>query len=716
MKLDSKNYAAQRAKVLKVVADKAYRPVKPKALAGLMGVPRQERGEFNNVITRMVRDGDISAGGNGCIGLPKSLGLYAGTLCATRHGYAFVVLEDAELSARMGDIFVPAGGLGAAAHKDSVLCKVTTADGSGRRAEGVIVRVVKKGYDSVAGVMRGGMFVPQDTRFGGRLEVAAADARGALDGDMVMASVSPRRAVVREVLGRADAPGVDVLAIVRMHGIPHEWNDETLAEAAAVSSVMDEADARGRVDLRGSRTITIDGEDTKDVDDAVTLERLGDGSFRLGVHIADVAHYVRRGCAIDRTARERGTSVYLADRVIPMLPPVLSNGICSLNAGTDRLALSCIMDIDGSGKVVAHTIAESVIHIDRAISYGVVDDILTHGEDCAATAQYAEFVPMLREMAELAGVLRRKRLARGSIEFGFPEAKIALDAQGRPTSITARVRSAATGIIEECMIAANETVAEEYAWRDVPFVYRTHEEPNEEDIRGLNDFLRGFGHSIKTSKGRGQDAPRTVSPRAVSNLLGKAADTPEHPLISRMVLRSMRQARYTAENIGHFGLASKFYTHFTSPIRRYPDLTIHRAIKATLGGKQARGGRGLEKLCADCSASERRAEACERDVAALKKAQYMLDKVGQTFDGIISGVTKHGIYVELANTVEGMISAMLLPQGYVFVPERLCYSSRGGRDYAMGGAITIEVASVEIEDTPRINFALGEHSRANEIY
>ena len=718
------------AKILAAMADKAYTPMKPKALAGLMCVPKEARAEFKAIIERLLRDGDVVLNGKQNLCLPQRLGLVKGIFGGTQHGYGFVTPEDEETAGRYGDIFIPASATRDALNKDVVLCRITVADGAGRRAEGEVVRIIKKGYDSIVGtyidaselresrlrelglghtslVADVGVFYPLDRKIGDDIIIRGSNALNAQSGDKVMAKIlprlysgGPREGIVTEVLGPGDEPGVDVTAIIRLHGIPFEWSRDVLEMAERLPDEVSEDAVLGRVDLRGALTVTIDGEDTKDVDDAVTIKRLDGGAFELGVHIADVAHYVREGKLLDMEARNRATSVYLADRVIPMLPPKLSNGICSLNEGCDRLALSCIMRIDNKGAVVSHDIVESVICVDRGLTYTVVNDIVVNGKDSVHYAESIQFAEMFADMSELASVLRAKRIRRGSVEFGFPEAKISVNERGEPTAITPTARNAATGFIEEFMVAANETVAEEYFWRELPFIYRTHEEPAVESIRILNEFLRGFGYSIKGA------TTHTASPGAIAALLSKVEATPEQAIISRMVLRSFRQARYTPENIGHFGLASKYYTHFTSPIRRYPDLMVHRVIKAAIHerSKQLESIRaGLGKLCARCSLYERRAETCERDVANLKKAQFMKNYVGQTFPGVISGVTKHGIYVELENTVEGMVSTAWLPEGYDFVADRMSYVGNN-EAYSLGDKVRVEIKSVDAEVTHRVNF------------
>lgn len=454
-----------------------------------------------------------------------------------------------------------------------------------------------------------------------------------------------------EIIGHVNDPGTDIMSIVKGYDLPVEFPEKVLRQAERVSKPVSEADMAGRRDLRDVKMVTIDGEDAKDLDDAVSVVRR-EKDYILGVHIADVTNYVQENSALDHEAKERGTSVYLVDRVIPMLPHTLSNGICSLNAGEDRLALSCIMTVDLKGNVVDHEILETVVHVDRRMTYTSVKKILEdHDEE--EREVYKEFVPMFECMQELSGLLREKRRQRGSIDFDFPETKLVLDKEGRPVEIKPYDRNTATKIIEDFMLLANETVAQDYYWQELPFVYRTHDAPDDEKIKALAAFINNFGYSMHIGVNE-------VRPKEIQKLLGRVEGTPEEALISRLALRSMRQARYAPQNSGHFGLAAAYYTHFTSPIRRYPDLQIHRIIKDNLRGRMndekiEHYHAILEEVTKHSSETERRSDEAERETIKLKKVEYMQERIGQVFDGVISGMTKWGMYVELPNTVEGLV-------------------------------------------------------------
>lgn len=466
-----------------------------------------------------------------------------------------------------------------------------------------------------------------------------------------------------------------------------------MAETGRISQEVEETDKKGRLDLRDLQTVTIDGEDAKDLDDAVTLKK-EDGIYYLGVHIADVSHYVREGSSLDREALKRGTSVYLVDRVIPMLPHSLSNGICSLNAGCDRLALSCLMEIDEKGNILGHRIAETLIRVDQRMTYTKVNAIVTDRDE-EVMAEYEDFIPLFDLMKELSGILREKRGKRGAIDFEFPESKILLDEKGNPTEIRPYQRNAATKIIEDFMLAANETVAEDFFWQQLPFLYRTHDNPDPEKMKELSTFIHNFGLFIRISQGE-------IHPKEVQKLLEKVEGTPEEALISRLTLRSMKQAKYTTQCTGHFGLAAKYYTHFTSPIRRYPDLQIHRIIKENLRGglgekRAAHYDRILPEVAVKTSALERRAEEAERETEKLKKCEYMSRRIGEVYDGVISGVTNWGLYVELPNTVEGMIRMNNLDDDYYIFDEQR-YELQGEstkKIYKLGQTIRIQVLSTD---------------------
>ena len=456
---------------------------------------------------------------------------------------------------------------------------------------------------------------------------------------------------------------------------------------------VQEAEKVGRKDIRDWQTVTIDGEDAKDLDDAITISR-EDFGYRLGVHIADVSHYVREGSPLDREALKRGTSVYLVDRVVPMLPHKLSNGICSLNQGVDRLALSCIMDIDPHGKVLSHEVAETLIRVDRRMTYTAVNAIITD-RDPAVMAEYDGFVEMFDCMKELADILRDKRSQRGSIDFDFPETKILLDEKGHPTEIKPYERNSATKIIEDFMLMVNETIAEDYYWQEIPFLYRTHDNPDPEKMKRLGIFINNFGYSLHLQNGE-------VHPKEIQKLLTKIEGTEEEALISRLTLRSMKQAKYMPICSGHFGLAARYYTHFTSPIRRYPDLQIHRIIKENLHGNLT-GKRIshydsiLTEVSIQCSQTERRADEAEREVVKMKKCEYMSKRIGQIYEGVISGVTNWGFYVELPNTVEGLVRVSdLYGDYYLFSEEKMeLRGERSGRIYRLGQKVKVTVSGTD---------------------
>ena len=509
--------------------------------------------------------------------------------------------------------------------------------------------------------------MPDNPKFGSDIFIPQERSKGAVSGHKVVVEITdygkegrkPEGKVV-EIIGHINDPGTDIMSIVKAYDLPVEFSEKIMHQVENVSNDVSTADMAGRMDFRDWQTVTIDGEDAKDLDDAITLTKEGD-NYKLGVHIADVSNYVQEHSALDVEALSRGTSVYLVDRVIPMLPHKLSNGICSLNAGENRLTLSCVMTIDTKGNVIDHTIAESVIKVDRRMSYTSVKKILEdHDEN--EIREYEELVPMFELMQELAAILRKKRMKRGSIDFDFPETKIVLDDKGKPVEIKPYERNVATKIIEDFMLIANETVAQDYFWQELPFVYRTHDNPDTEKIKKLSTFINNFGYSIHI----GQDE---VHPKELQKLLQKIDGTPEEALISRLTLRSMKQAKYTTMSTGHFGLATPYYCHFTSPIRRYPDLQIHRIIKDNLRGRMnakkiEHYDKILPEVAKHSSEMERRADEAERETDKLKKVEYMSERIGEVFEGVISGVTEWGFYVELPNTVEGLVHVTTLVDDY----------------------------------------------------
>lgn len=709
-----------------VMNDKSYVPMKAKELAMLLGIPKSQRDELTQVLDYLVSEGRIGISKKGKYGKPEVFSVN-GIFCGHPKGFGFVTVEGMEQ-----DVFIPEDRTGAALHGDRVQIVVESQDrGGGQRSEGSVLKVLEHANKEVVGYYQKskgfGFVIPDNQKISKDIFIPQGCDMGAVTGHKVVARIKDfgdanhkPEGVVTEILGHVNDPGTDILSIVRAYGLPEEFPPEVMDEVeecpdevAVPGPARDEetwdgpygigdltspadwtGDLAGRLDLRGLRTVTIDGEDAKDLDDAVTLCRDGQGGYILGVHIADVSHYVKEGRPLDKEALKRGTSVYLVDRVIPMLPHKLSNGICSLNAGTDRLALSCIMELDDQGNVLDHKIAETVIHVDRRMTYTAVNAIVTDGDE-AVMAEYEGFVPMFRLMKEVSDILREKRRKRGAIDFDFPESKIILDAQGKPLEIKPHERNAATKIIEDFMLAANETVAEDYFWQSLPFLYRTHDNPDPEKMKQLGTFIHNFGYFIRLQQGE-------IHPKELQKLLDKIEGTPEEVLLSRLTLRSMKQAKYTTLCSGHFGLAARYYTHFTSPIRRYPDLQIHRIIKESLKGGLGNKRAGhyeaiLPGVAMQTSALERRAEEAERETDKLKKCEYMTRFIGQEFDGVISGVTNWGLYVELPNTVEGLVRISELRDDYYIFDEQH-YELVGEmtkKTFKLGQPIRVQVASTD---------------------
>lgn len=631
----------------------------------------------------------------------KKLGLIKeGTFIGNHKGFGFVELEEEE-----DDIFIPADATGTAMHQDKVQVLLKKENKSGKRREGTVIKILERGNQEVVGTFQRerdyGFILCDNQKFSKDIYISAKNAKGVRDGDKVVAEIidygdekHKPEGKIKENLGSMNAPGTDILAIVKSFNIPTEFPVKVMNQAQRVPDHVLEGDRNGRLDLTELQTVTIDGEDAKDLDDAVTLTKT-DGVYHLGVHIADVSNYVQGGSAIDREALKRGTSVYLADRVIPMLPERLSNGICSLNQGEERLTLSCLMDIDEKGNVVDHKIAETIIRVDRRMSYNQVRCILEDG-DTETSREYRDFVPMFFLMKELSALLRSKRHHRGSIDFDFPESKITLNGAGRAIDVQPYEANAATEIIEDFMLMANETVAKEYCKGEYPFVYRTHENPDPEKIESLLTLLRNQGIKVQKS---GEE----ITPKEIQEILGSIQGLPNETMISRLTLRTMKQARYTTECSGHFGLAARYYCHFTSPIRRYPDLQIHRIIRDNIRGRLEREGRTehykeiLEEVARQSSTCERRAQEAERESDKLKKAEYMSYHLGEEYEGIISGVTAYGLYVELPNTIEGLVHVTSLNDDYYTYDEEN-FELRGdmtGKVYHLGQKVRVRVADAD---------------------
>ncbi len=652
-----------------LVAAEFYVPMKEKELAVMLQVSKEDRGELNRILNELLVEGRLSLTKKGkFIKAKRSDKELIGTFISHPKGFGFV-----EIDGRDEDLYIPEDFVNGAFHKDTV--KVALLSGqNGRRQEAQVIEVLARGMRQIVGIYdksnkNYGFVIPDNTKISDDIFVPVERSKGAVSGHKVVCEITDYgknnrkpEGKVTEILGHANDPGVDIMSIVKGYELPIEFSEKIMNQVERVANEVSEADMVGRRDLRDLQMVTIDGEDAKDLDDAVSLTK--DGTYyQLGVHIADVTNYVQENSALDWEARERGTSVYLVDRVIPMLPHKLSNGICSLNAGENRLALSCLMTIDTKGEVVSHEIVESVIKVDRRMSYTSVKKIL-EDKDEIETKSYQELVPMFELMRELAGILREKRKKRGSIDFDFPESKIVLDKQGHPIEIKPYERNVATKIIEDFMLIANETVAEHFHWMELPFLYRTHDNPDPEKISKLSTFIRNFGYSIKNKQ-------EEIHPKELQKLLAKIEDTPEEALISRLTLRSMKQAKYTINCTGHFGLACSYYCHFTSPIRRYPDLQIHRIIKEQIRGRLNEKriehyNEILPEVAKHSSEMERRADEAERETDKLKKVEFMEARVGEIYEGIISSITTWGVYVELSNTIEGMIHVSMLPGDYFY--------------------------------------------------
>ena len=578
---ENRKFEQRKNLICELMADEMYVPMKEKELAAFMQVSRDERDGFREVLQALLSEGRIQLTKNGKYVKPDAsqpVGIFIGHA----KGFGFV-----EVEGREEDFYIPENKTGGAFHMDRV--QVSLLPGKrGQRQEAMVVKILERGTKQVVGTYEQsqnfGFVIPDNGKMGTDIFVPKERSKGAVTGHKVVVELTSYgderhkpEGKVTEILGHLNDPGVDILSIVRGYGLPMEFGEKVMNQAARVPEEVLAADLEGRMDLREVQMVTIDGEDAKDLDDAVSLWVDEAGQYHLGVHIADVTNYVQENSALDWEALERGTSVYLVDRVIPMLPHKLSNGICSLNEGVDRLALSCLMTINEKGEVIDYQIAETVICVERRMSYTSVKKILEERDE-AERAEYEALVPMFEQMEQLAAILRKRRHKRGAVDFDFAESKILLDGQGHPVAIKPYERNVATKIIEDFMLIANETVAQHFFWLELPFVYRTHEKPDPEKIMKLSAFIRNFGYQMKLT---GEE----IHPKELQKLLDKVEGTKEEMLISRLALRSMKQAKYTVECTGHFGLACQYYCHFTSPIRRYPDLQIHRIIKENIDGR-----------------------------------------------------------------------------------------------------------------------------------
>lgn len=716
--MDRSLYEKRKNLICELVNDKFYVPMKEKELAAFMQVRPEEREELKTILNDLLMEGRLQISKRGKYSKGEEGGGLVGTFISHPKGFGFV-----EIEGRSEDLYIPESGVNGAFHQDQVQVELLKGQG-GRRQEARIVKILSHGLTKVVGTYQKsksfGFVIPDLEKISTDIYIPAEGSKGAVTGHKVVVELTDYgddkhkpEGRITEILGHVNDPGVDILSIVKGYDLPVEFEEKLLNQAERVGKPVSEADMAGRRDLRSLQMVTIDGEDAKDLDDAVSLTREGE-NYCLGVHIADVSNYVQENSALDREALNRGTSVYLVDRVIPMLPHTLSNGICSLNQGEDRLALSCLMKVNKKGEVVSYEIAETVICVDRRMSYTAVRKILEEG-DLELIQEYEELVPMFQDMQELAAILRKKRRQRGSIDFDFPESKIILDQKGNPVSIEPYERNVATDLIEDFMLLANETVAQHFYWMEVPFLYRTHETPDTEKIEKLATFIHNFGYHIKI-----KTSDHEVHPKEIQKLLASIEGTEEEALIARLALRSMKQAKYSVECTGHFGLACACYCHFTSPIRRYPDLQIHRIIKEQLRGRLMEKRIDhykeiLPEVARQTSRLERRADEAERETDKLKKAQYMKHHIGETLEGIISGITAWGIYVELPNTVEGMIHVARLTGDYYYYKEETfeMVGRDTGRCFKLGQRLKVFVDSVDMV-SKSVDFLLAEDDMEEE--
>ena len=699
----------KRSMLEEFFSSEEYKPMRFKDIVSILQVPKEAKNDLKEILDLMISQGKIILDSKGRYRTPGD-DIKIGVFSGTQKGFGFVILEGDE-----EDVYIHESATMGALHGDKVMIMIKE-EQTGRRKEGTVVQIIERGKNEIVGTFQKsknfGFVVPDNQKFAKDIFIPKDSSMGAVSGHKVVAKITnfgsgtqnPEGKVI-EILGHVNDPGVDIMSVVRAYDLPVDFSQEVKLQLNDIPEEVNPKDFKNRLDLREWMTVTIDGEDAKDLDDAITISKEGD-IYRLGVHIADVTHYVKEGSPLDKSALNRGTSVYLVDRVIPMLPHKLSNGICSLNPGVDRLALSCIMDIDAKGNVIGHKITETVIRSDRRMTYTNVAKIV-EDHDQEVMNEYKEFVPMFELMQELAEILKARRHKRGAINFDFPESKIIVDPRGKPIEIRPYERNKATKIIEEFMLIANETIAESFYWQELPFLYRTHDTPDDEKIKKLAIFIHNFGYSIKIGN-------EDIHPKELQKLLVKIEDTPEEALISRLTLRSMKQAKYTVVNTGHFGLSAKYYCHFTSPIRRYPDLQIHRIIKENLTGKLGENrikhyDKILYEVANHSSKTERRADEAEREVEKMKKVEYMMDHIGEIFEGVISGITSWGMYVELPNTVEGMIRVTEMDDDYYFYDEER-YQMVGEHTkkiYKLGQKVKVEVIQAD-KLLRTIDFALVE--------
>lgn len=691
----------RKEKILGFMGELSYKPMLLKELAVILDVPKSDLELFEKTINELEDEGRIFKNNKNRYTLPERLSLIVGKIQGNERGYGFLMPDDENVR----DLFISSDSLNGAMHGDRVIAKVTVKASDSKRAEGEVIKIISRANQTVVGFFEDsrnfGFVIPDNKRLNGDIFISRDLDSGAKHGDKVVVEIikwpaNRRNAEGRiiEILGHKNDVGTDILSIIRAHNFNEEFPEEVVKQAENIPDTVTEEMLKGRRDLRNIKMVTIDGEDAKDLDDAVSVEKLPNGNYRLGVHIADVSHYVKEGTPLDNEALKRGTSVYLVDRVLPMLPRKLSNGICSLNPQVDRLAFTVFMDIDKNGKVVNHDICESVIKTSERMTYTNVYKILVE-KDKELMERYDYLLEDFYTMEELALILRNRRFERGAIDFDFVETKVILDEQGKPIEIKPYEITIANKIIEEFMLICNETVAEHFFWANTPFVYRVHEDPDPDKMESFNEFAHSMGYSLKGVK--------KVHPRALQELLKKVKGTKQERIISTIMLRSLQKARYHYENLGHFGLAAKYYSHFTSPIRRYPDLIIHRIMKEALKGnlnpaREEILWNKLPDITKQCSERERASEEAERETVDLKKVEFMKQHEGEIFEGIISSVTSFGMFIELDNTIEGLVRMSSMDDDYYIFNEKMycLVGERTRKIYRIGDTVNILVARADI--------------------
>jgi len=709
-----------KERILSYMHEEAYKPLLAEDLAANLGISTAEdQAAFEQSLEELEKEGAVIKNRSDLYGVPARMHLVVGHLSMTAKGFGFIT-PDVKESEDETDVFVPANAIGSAMHGDRVVARVTPPKEEGRSREGEILRVLERANEKIVGTFERsktfGFVTPDNTKLTNDIFIPKKATKGAKTGAKVVVKItqwpSPRRNAegeVTEILGMTGDPGVDVLSVMREYDLSETFPEDVQAAATACEENPSPEEYEGRRDRRDFHIVTVDGDDSKDLDDGVYAYKNEDGSFFLGVYIADVSWYVRENEPLDREARERGTSVYLVDRVIPMLPKELSNGICSLNQGVDRLSMACEMQISPEGEVTSYEIVPTVIHVYRRLTYNIVNKVLVDKEE-PYLSDNEDIRPMLETLEELRGVLKAKRHRRGSIDFEIPEVKVKLDAEGHPIALIKRVGSLAESIIEECMLIANETVARHMDLKNLPFLYRVHEQPNEEKLERLNTVLAAFGLYVRP------DENGHVQPMDIQRVLAKVEGKPEERLLSTVALRSMQQARYSPESLGHFGLAARYYTHFTSPIRRYPDLIVHRLLRetfatGTIPGARQEQLRGLLPDIADhASARERIAIEAERETTDMKKIEYMAQFVGEEFPAIISGVTAFGIFVELDNGVEGLVHvSTMVNDFYEYKEEQFAMvGERTQKKYRLGDEVEVLLVRANVEER-NLDFVLKDN-------